>query len=41
MERVTREFKYDEITIADIENNKHYDFICDGDSKVVTLEKNN
>ena len=36
-----RMFDYEEITIADIENNDHLIFICDGDSKRITLEEEN
>ena len=36
-----RMFDYEEITIADIENNDHLIFICDGDSKKVIVEREN
>lgn len=35
-----RKFDYEVITLQDIENNSHLIFICDGDKKVVKVEKN-
>lgn len=35
-----REFKYEEITIEDIEMNGHLCFVCDGDNKTVTVVQN-
>lgn len=32
-------FKYDEITLKDIEANSHFVFICDGDNKEVIVER--
>ena len=32
-------FNYEEITIEDIERNSHLNFICDGDSKKVIVER--
>lgn len=31
-------FNYDEITLQNIDDNKHLEFICDGDSKIVSVE---
>lgn len=33
-----REFNYSEITLKDIENNKHLTFVCDADNKKVKVE---
>lgn len=33
-----REFNYSEITLKDIENNKHLIFVCDADNKKVKVE---
>lgn len=33
-------FKYDAITIKDIENNSHFVFVCDADNKEVIVDKN-
>lgn len=30
-------FNYDEITLQNIYDNKHLEFICDGDSKIVIV----
>ena len=32
-------FNYNEITLQNIEDNKHLEFICDGDSKIVILDE--
>lgn len=32
-------FKYDAITIKDIENNSHFVFVCDADNKEVVVER--
>lgn len=34
-----RNFKYDCITLNDIDSNDNFIFICDGDNKKVILEK--
>lgn len=34
-----RNFNYKDITLNDIENNKHLIFICDGDKVEVLVEK--
>ena len=34
-----REFNYENISIGDIENNSHLIFICDGDKKVILVER--
>lgn len=31
-------FDYETITIQNIEDNKHLDFVCDGDNKKVRIE---
>lgn len=36
-----RDFSYSIISLADIDNNKHLIFICDGDSKRVFIEREN
>ena len=36
-----RMFNYEDITIADIENNNNLIFICDGDIKKVIVEREN
>lgn len=30
-------FNYDEITLQNIEDNKHLVFICDGDKKIIII----
>lgn len=30
-------FNYDEITLQNIDDNRHLEFICDGDSKIVII----
>ena len=30
-------FNYDEISLQNIEDNKHLDFICDGDKKIIII----
>ena len=34
-----RVFNYEDISIADIENNSHLIFVCDGDKKEVVVER--
>ena len=34
-------FSYDEITLQNIEDNKHLDFICDGDKKIIIIGDKN
>ena len=36
-----REFNYEDITIADIENNTNLIFVCDADIKKVIVEREN
>ena len=36
-----RKFNYEDITIKNIEDNKHLIFICDGDKKKVIIEREN
>ena len=33
-----REFSYEDITLNNIDDNKHLIFICDGDNKKVLIE---
>ena len=34
-----REFSYGVITLQDIENNSHLNFVCDGDNKTIKVER--
>lgn len=34
-----REFNYNDISILDIESNKHFDFVCDADRGKVVIER--
>ena len=36
-----REFNYNDISILDIESNKHLTFVCDADSEKVIVECEN
>lgn len=34
-----RKFDYKDISIGDIENNAHLNFVCDADKKVILVER--